>query len=139
MDAVAEPDLDVALLELLLTDLDLDVDALVLAELEQVTRVWDGPIHLADTGAGIYNGTFPKAAYMCADLEEYEALYRGYMTMGLEHPQLIGLGWCGYYETPSSRSGLVDSRDDEPLAERVEILQRWNRWQDDQLAAAEPA
>ena len=31
-----------------------------LAGLEQVTRVWDGPIHLADTGAGIYNGSYPK-------------------------------------------------------------------------------
>lgn len=105
----------------------------VLGELEQVTRFWDGPIHLADTGAGIYNGEYPKAAYMCADLDEYEALYRGYMEMGISHPQLIGLGWCGYYETPSSRSGIVDSRNDESLTERVDIMKKWNVWQTREL------
>ena len=108
-----------------------------LAGLEQVTRVWDGPIHLADTGAGIYNGQYPKSAYMCRDLEEFEQLYHSYMEVGMTHPQLIGFGWCGYYETPSSRSGLVDSRNDEPLVERVEIMKRWNQWMEDRFAMRE--
>lgn len=96
--------------------------------LEQVTRVWDGPIHLADTGAGIYNGKYPKSTWQCANLEEFDELYRSYMEVGLSHPQLIGFGWCGYYETPSSRSGLVDSRNDEPLDDRVAVMRKWNRW-----------
>ena len=100
----------------------------VYASLEQVTRHWDGPIHLADTGAGIYNGDYPKSAYMTRDLAEYEALYRSHMQAGLAHPQIIGMGWCGYYETPSHRSGIVDARDDEPLTERIEVMTRWNNW-----------
>lgn len=104
-----------------------------LTGLEQVTRVWDGPIHLADTGAGIYNGEYPKSAYMCRDLDEFDELYQSYMDSGLTHPQLIGFGWCGYYETPSSRSGLVDSRNDQPLADRVVIMRKWNRWMDERF------
>lgn len=96
--------------------------------LQQMTPHWDGPILLADTGAGIYNGQWSKSAYQCRNLEEYESLYKSYMTAGLEHPQLIGFAWCGYYETPSHRSGLVDSRDDEPLKERIEVVQKWNHW-----------
>lgn len=99
--------------------------------LEQVTRTWDGPIHLADTGAGIYDGGYAKSAYQAGDLLEFEELYRSYMEVGLTHPQLIGFGWCGYYETPSSRSGLVDSRDDEPLQERVAVMKKWNLWMED--------
>ena len=53
------------------------------------------------------------------------------MEAGLEHPQLVGFGWCGYYETPSSRSGLVDSRTDEPLADRLEVVRKWNGWMEE--------
>ena len=101
--------------------------------LEDATRVWDGPIHLADTGAGIYEGGLPKAAYQARDLNEFEKVYAGLMQMGLEHPQIIGFGWCGYYETPhpGGRSGLVDVATDEPLVDRLEIVQRWNQWMQD--------
>ncbi len=107
----------------------------VYACMEQATRHWDGPIHLADTGAGVYNGETPKSAYMTRDLAEYEQLYRSHMRAGLSHPQLIGMGWCGYYETPSSRSGIVDARDDEPLMERVEPMIKWNEWMEEKHAA----
>jgi hypothetical protein len=100
----------------------------IYACMEQVTRHWDGPIHLADTGAGIYNGSYPKSAYMTRDLAEFEALYRSHMEAGLTHPQIIGMGWCGYYETPASRSGVVDARTDDPLEEKVAVMQRWNAW-----------
>ena len=56
------------------------------------------------------------------------------MEVGVTHPQLIGFGWCGYYETPSSRSGLVDSRNDEPLTERVAVMKKWNGWMEDRFA-----
>lgn len=102
--------------------------------LEPVIENWSGPVFLADTGAGIYNGEYPKSAYMSRDLAEYDALYKSYMTAGLEHPQLIGFGWCGYYETPSSRSGVVDSRTDEPLSDRVAIMNKWNNWMKTQFA-----
>ena len=96
--------------------------------LEQVTRHYDGPILLADTGAGIYDGVWAKSVYQARDLEEFDALYASYMEAGLEHPQLVGFGWCGYYETPSSRSGLVDARTDEPLGERIAVMEKWNAW-----------
>jgi hypothetical protein len=107
----------------------------IYACMEQVTRHWDGPIHLADTGAGVYNGVHPKSAYMTRDLAEFEALYRSHMEAGLSHPQLIGMGWCGYYETPSSRSGVVDAHTDAPLADRIAVMQRWNRWMEEEYAA----
>ena len=75
----------------------------IYAVMEQVTRHWDGPIHLADTGAGIYNGETPKAGYMVRDINEFENLYKSLLRTGIEHPQVIDIGWCGYYETPSSR------------------------------------
>ena len=101
---------------------------IALKEMEQVTCHWDGPIHLADTGAGIYNGSYPKATYMCRDLAEFEDVYSTYLKLGIEHPQVIGMGWCGYYETQSMRSGLVDSLTDEPDADKVAVAKKWNEW-----------
>lgn len=100
--------------------------------LELVTRHWDGPILLADTGAGVYQGEPAKAGYQARDLAEFEACYRGLMEMSLAHPQIIGFAWCGWYETPDGhpnlRSGIVDCRTDEPLADRLAIVTQWNHW-----------
>ena len=98
--------------------------------LEDATRYWDGPIHLSDTGAGVYQGPIAKAAFMAKDINEFEKVYAGMMRMGVEHPQIIGFGWCGFYETPhpGGRSGIVDVRTGDPLPERLEIVQRWNKW-----------
>ncbi|MEM7013232.1 MAG: hypothetical protein AAF585_17310 [Verrucomicrobiota bacterium] len=94
-----------------------------------------GPIHLADTGAGIYEGEPAKAGYMARDLAEFEEVYRGLAEIAIEHPQAIGFGWCGFYETPhpGGRSGLVDCKTGDPIPERLEIVKRWNQ----QLLAAE--
>lgn len=107
---------------------------IVYGVLEDATRVWDGPIHLADTGSGIYAGEPPKSTYQARDLAEFEKVYSGMMQMGVEHPQIIGFGWCGYYETPhpGGRSGLVDVVTDDPLADRLDVVQRWNRWMQNQ-------
>jgi len=100
--------------------------------LELVTRHWDGPILLADTGAGVYQGEPAKAGYQARDVAEFEACYRGLMEMSLDHPQIIGFAWCGWYETPGGhpnlRSGIVDCRTDEPLADRLAIVTKWNHW-----------
>jgi len=98
--------------------------------LEQVTRYWDGPVLLADTGASIYQEGKEKSAYPVRDIKEYEEIWRGLMEIGLQHPQVIGFAWCGYYDTPlpSSRSGLVDCRTDEPITEMVDIAKKWNMW-----------
>ena len=98
--------------------------------LEDATRYWDGPIHLADTGAGVYQRPTAKAGFTSRDLAEFEKVYAGMMQMGIEHPQIIGFGWCGFYETPapSNRSGLVDVRTGQPMPARLEILKRWNSW-----------
>jgi hypothetical protein len=58
------------------------------------------------------------------------------MEMGLEHPQIIGFGWCGYYETPppSHRAGLIDCRTDDPLPDRAAIVKKWNAWMAEQYA-----
>lgn len=95
--------------------------------MEQITPYWDGPIHLADTGAGVYSGGRIKSGYTAADLQEFEHVYRGLMSAGVDHPQVIGMGWCGYYEN-STRSGLVQVADDRPLTPRVKIVKKWNGW-----------
>ncbi|MFN3151538.1 hypothetical protein [Bremerella sp.] len=104
--------------------------SVVFGVLEDATRIWDGPIHLADTGAGIYLGGLPKSTYQARDLHEFETVYAGMMQMGLKHPQIIGFGWCGFYETPhpGGRSGLVDVTTDKPLPDRLKVVQRWNEW-----------
>ncbi len=98
--------------------------------LEDATRVWDGPVHLADTGAGIYAGEPPKSTYQARDIAEFERVYAGMMHMGVEHPQIIGFGWCGFYETPhpGGRAGLVDVATGEPLPDRLDVVKRWNQW-----------
>ncbi|MEM1295650.1 MAG: non-reducing end alpha-L-arabinofuranosidase family hydrolase [Verrucomicrobiota bacterium] len=103
--------------------------------LEQVTRHWDGPIHLADTGAGIYQDEPAKAAYTARDLAEFEEVYAGLATAALEHPQVLGFGWCGFYETPhpGGRSGLVDVATGKPIIERLEVMKSTNQ----RLAEAE--
>lgn len=103
---------------------------IVYSVLEDATRVWDGPIHLADTGAGIYSAGIPKSGYQARDITEFEKVYAGMMQMGVEHPQIIGFGWCGFYETPhpGGRAGLVDVATGEPIADRLDVMKRWNRW-----------
>ena len=68
---------------------------------------------------------------MCKNWDEFDQLYQSYMTSGIHHPQLVGFAWCGYYETPTSRSGLVDSRNDEPLPEMLGIMRKWNAWMEE--------
>jgi len=71
------------------------------------------------------------------DLAEFERVYKGMMTMGTEHPQIIGFGWCGFYETPhpGGRSGLVDCRTGEPLADRLKVMKKWNAWMENHHGA----
>jgi len=106
--------------------------------LEHATRHWDGPILLADTGACVYAGEPAKSGYHAADIDEFEQVYAGMMEMSVEHPQIVGFGWCGYYETPhpGGRGGLVDCRTDEPLPERLRIVRKWNDWSDRHYAAS---
>ncbi|MEM8955067.1 MAG: hypothetical protein AAGD22_13025 [Verrucomicrobiota bacterium] len=98
--------------------------------LERATRNWDGPIHLADTGAGIYEPGLLRSGYQAKDLGEFEEVYSGLMQMSIDHPQIVGFGWCGFFETPppGARSGLVDVRTGEPIRERLEIMKKWNAW-----------
>ena len=103
--------------------------------LEPATRSWNGPILLADTGAGIYDVEPGKSTWEAKDLAEYEKVYSGLIRMSMEHPQIIGFGWCGYYESPypRARSGIVAIENDEPLEERVEIIKRWNQKMDEYM------
>ncbi len=48
----------------------------VYAVLEHAARYWNGPIHLADTGAWIYEHEPAKSGYQAQDLDEWEAVYR---------------------------------------------------------------
>jgi hypothetical protein len=103
--------------------------------METALRNWDGPILLADTGAGIYEGEPGKSAYEARDLEEYSQVYGGLIEMSMEHPQIIGFGWCGWYESPhpKARSGIVRVEDDEPLEDRIEVIREWNQKMDEYL------
>ncbi|HUU28439.1 MAG TPA: hypothetical protein VM123_11560 [archaeon] len=102
-------------------------------ELEQVTPYWDGPIHLADTGANVYQGGKIKSGFTTGDYQEFEDLYQSLMQAGLDHPQIIGTGWCGYYES-AGRGGIVHVEDDSPVTERVEVMKKWNFWMEEQYA-----
>ena len=95
--------------------------------MEQVTPYWTGPIHLADTGAGINSPTKKKSGFMCRDIDEFDQVYKSHMQAGLSHPQLIGFGWCGYYDS-RERSGIVDVQTDDPLEDRVAVMHKWNAW-----------
>lgn len=96
--------------------------------LEVATRNWDGPILLADTGAGIYYEDPPKSTYQVADLAEYEEVYSSLIRMSMEHPQIIGFGWCGYYESPhpGGRSGLLEVSDEAPVTNLMPVVKKWN-------------
>ena len=106
--------------------------AVQLELLEDVTRHWDGPILIADGGAGVYRGEPRTSGWAARDLAEYEAVYAGQVELARDHPQVLGFAWCGFYETPSpggtahGRGGLVDVRTGDPLPGRVEIVTRWN-------------
>eukprot|EP01031_Cornospumella_fuschlensis_P017753 gene17753-21716_t len=78
--------------------------------------------------AAIYTGERAKSGFQSADLAEYEQCFADLMRLGREHPQVIGFGWCGWFETPhpAGRTGLVDVRTDEPLPERIALVKKWN-------------
>lgn len=103
--------------------------------LETATRNWNGPILLADTGAGIYESEPAKAGYQARDLAEFEEVYSGMMKMSIDHPQIIGFGWCGWFETPhpGGRSGLIDVRTDQPDPDVLAIVKKWNTWMAEQM------
>ncbi len=102
----------------------------IITVMETATRNWNGPILIADTGAGSYTGEPGKSGYQARDLDEFEAVYSSLAHLSVDHPQIIGFAWCGWYETPppSNRSGLVDVATDEPLSDRLGIIRRWNLW-----------
>ena len=102
--------------------------SIVYGVLEEATRNWNGPIFLSDTGAGIYNSEPPKSTFQAKDLAEFEEVYSGLVQMSIEHPQIVGFGWCGYYETPhpGGRAGLIDVATDEPLPELLPVITKWN-------------
>ena len=96
--------------------------------LEAVTRVWDGPVLLADTGAHVYAGDPRKSGWPAADEAEYAAVYRSLAEFAAAHPQIVGWGWCGFYEIPhpGGRGGLVDVQTGEPIPERLDALREAN-------------
>ena len=102
--------------------------AVQLGLLEDVTRHWDGPILIADGGAGVYHGEPRKSGWASRDLPEYEAVFAGQVELAIDHPQVIGFAWCGFYETPhpGGRGGLVDAATGDPLPERVAVVKEWN-------------
>ena len=117
--------------------------AVQLELLEDATRHWDGPILIADGGAGVYRGEPRESGWASRDLAEYEAVYAGQVELARDHPQIIGFAWCGFYETPSpgpglnGRGGIVDVRTGDPLPGRIEIVTRWNNVAADAEAATE--
>ena len=46
---------------------------------------------------------------------------------GLSHPQVVGFGWCGYYDS-KERSGIVDVKTDDPIEDQVAVMRKWNNW-----------
>ena len=106
--------------------------AVQLELLEDVTRHWDGPVLIADGGAGVYAGEPRKSGWAARDLAEYEAVYAGQVELARDHPQVVGFAWCGFYETPSpaprahGRGGLVDVRTGDPLPGRLDAVKEWN-------------
>ena len=106
--------------------------AVQLELLEDATRHWDGPLLIADGGAGVYAGEPRTSGWAARDLAEYEAVYAGQVELARDHPQIIGFAWCGFYETPSprpganGRGGIVDVRTGDPLPGRIDVVTRWN-------------
>ena len=119
--------------------------AVQLELLEDVTRHWDGPVLIADGGAGVYRGEPRTSGWASRDLAEYEAVYAGQVELARDHPQVIGFGWCGFYETPSpgprqhGRGGLVDVATGDPLPGRLDVVRRWNAVSEEARAAADGA
>lgn len=107
--------------------------------MEDATRHWDGPIHLADTGACVYSPETTRSGYPSRDLNEFETVYSDLMKMGAVHPQIVGFGWCGFYETPppGARGGIVDVRTGDPLPERLVVIRKWNAWMAKQATVAD--
>ena len=100
--------------------------------LEDVTRHWDGPVLVADGGAGVYHGEPRASGWTAKNLAEYESVYAGQVELAVDHPQVIGFAWCGFYEIPhmrnrrGARGGLVDVATGEPIPGRIAAVKRWN-------------
>jgi len=86
------------------------------------TPAWSGPILLADTGVSIQREGSPRHGYMCRDIDEFATVYRGLLELCASHPQIIGFAWCGYYDMPMYRHGIVDVATDEPLSDMVDVM-----------------
>jgi hypothetical protein len=99
----------------------------ILEVMAPATSGWAGPIHLADTGVGVRSEGPSTGGFVCRNADEFARVYAGILDLCESHPQIVGFGWCGYYNIPGRRKGVVDVATDEPIRELVGAMSERNR------------
>lgn len=102
-------------------------DQMILRNLHDILIHWRKPILLGDVGARIYNGLV-KSGFLVDSQDAQNQFYEEHIRMGVSHPQLLGLVWCGYWETSGHFSGIRDCTTNEVNQSLVETMTQWNQW-----------
>jgi hypothetical protein len=102
--------------------------------LREPLTYWDKPIFAADVGGRVYDGKPDKSGGLVSSYEELEQFYWDHIRLGIEHPQIIGLAWCGYWETTVHHSGLVYPHTNDFNQDMAQFMQSANDWAQAALA-----
>ncbi len=105
----------------------------MMRNLREILIHWDKPILAADVGARAYDGRI-KSGALLEDDEAVGQFYWEHVRLGVAHPLLIGIAWCGYWETTAHHSGIVDCRTEEVNQTILNAMIDANRWAQDEVA-----
>jgi hypothetical protein len=101
--------------------------------LRETLVYWDKPILVSDVGATKFDGRFKSGSFL-ASYDEVGEFYWDHLRLGLQHPQIIGLAWCGYWETTTHHSGLVDPASGRINNTVADAMREANSWVQSALA-----
>ena len=103
--------------------------------LGEVLCHWDGPILVADVGAHVWNPDRIKSGCPVQDADELAEFYREHIKLGALHPQIIGLAWCGYWNTTVHHSGLRDAATNALDQALIGTMREANAWAQSEVRA----
>ncbi|RMD80880.1 MAG: hypothetical protein D6820_06105 [Lentisphaerae bacterium] len=95
--------------------------------LRSTFMVWEKPILIADCGARPYDGQLKSGHWVKSDRDVGRFL-RAHYELAIQHPSLVGLLWCGYWETSVAHSGICHWITGQPNAKLVRAFSRHNHW-----------
>ena len=100
---------------------------MMMRNLRPILSYWKKPIFPADVDGRVWDRREKSGAKLRND-EAVGEFYWDHLRMGIEHPQLIGIAWCSYWETTVHHSGVKDPLTGDVNTTVVNAMKEANAW-----------